>query len=100
MLAPGGCGKGRQPRLQTTTQVMSSEPQAPPPDEQAAPASAPFYRVLVAVLWSFFGIRKQAAGERDSVSIKLLHVIVAGVLAAAAIVATVVILVLFITRKG
>ncbi len=73
---------------------------APPPDPEPAPRPASFLRVLGAVLSSFLGIRKRAAGEHDMVTIKPLHVILAGVLAAAAIVATLVVLVSFITRKG
>lgn len=73
---------------------------APTPEPQPAPREAGFLQVLGAVLWSFLGIRKRAAGEQDMVSIKPLHVIVAGVLAAAAIVATLLLVVTFITRKG
>jgi hypothetical protein len=56
--------------------------------------------VLGAVFSSFFGVRKKAAGERDMVTIKPVHVIVAGVLGAAILVAILVTLVSFITRKG
>ena len=71
-----------------------------PPDDGAGPRPAGFLQVLGAVFWSFFGIRKKAAGERDMSSIKPLHVIVAGVLGAAFLVATLVLLVSYITRKG
>jgi hypothetical protein len=56
--------------------------------------------VLGAVFWSFLGIRRRAAGERDMVTIKPLHVIVAGLLAAAALVGALLLLVTAITRKG
>ena len=74
-----------------------SEPDAPPPDG-GGPRPAGFLQVLAAVFWSFFGIRNKVAGERDLVSIKPLHLIVAAVLAAAILVATLVLLVSYITR--
>jgi hypothetical protein len=77
-----------------------SDPETPPRDDSHAPRAAAFLQVLGAVFWSFFGIRKRAAGERDMVTIKPLHVIIAGLLGAAALVATLVVLVTIITRKG
>ena len=80
--------------------MTPSDPDAPPPDGGAGPCQAGFLQVLGAVFSSFFGIRKKAAGERDMVSIKPLHVIAAGVLGAAVLVVTLVLLVSYITRKG
>ena len=80
--------------------MTPNEPHAPPPDGDTGPRPAGFLQVLGAVFSSFLGIRKRAAGERDMVSIKPLHVIVAGVLGAAFLVATLVLLVSYITRKG
>jgi hypothetical protein len=80
--------------------MNTSDPHAPPPDGGAGRRPAGFLQVLGAVFSSFFGIRKKAAGERDMVSIKPLHVIVAGVLGAAVLVVTLVLLVSYITRKG
>ena len=80
--------------------MTPSDPHAPPPEGSAGPRPAGFLQVLGAVFASFFGIRTKAAGERDMVSIKALHVIVAGVLGAAVLVATLVLLVSYITRKG
>lgn len=57
-------------------------------------------QIIGAVFWSFFGIRRKAAGERDMVTIKPLHVIIAGVLGAAIFVAVLIALVTIITRKG
>jgi hypothetical protein len=68
--------------------------------QQPEPPPAGFLRVLAAVFSSFLGIRKKAAGERDMVTIKLAHVIIAGVLGAAILVAVLVALVSFVTRKG
>lgn len=51
-----------------------------------------------AVFASFFGVRKRASGERDVGSIKPVHVIAAGVLGAAILVAVIATLVHFVTR--
>ncbi len=67
-------------------------PEPPPP--------AAFLSVLGAVFASFLGIRKKTAGERDATSIKLAHVVVAGLLGAAILVACVLTLVRFVTRAG
>ena len=73
------------------------------PSQRPGPESAPpasFLKVLGAVFSSFFGVRKRSAGERDEVSIKLHHVIIAGLLGAAMLVAAVATLVAFITRHA
>jgi hypothetical protein len=89
----------RRPKA-TNLAMMPSDPDTPPRNDESAPRSASFLQVLGAVLWGFFGIRKRASGERDMVTIKPLHVIVAAVLAAATLVAALVALVTIITRKG
>ena len=78
------------------------QPDSVPPPVRAsdAPPRAGFFRVLAAVFASFLGIRKKAAGERDTTSIKPLHVIVAGLLGAAILAATVLILVRVVTHQG
>ena len=76
---------------------------APPPAPQPPPAAdrnAGFAQVIGAVFWSFFGIRRKAAGERDMVTIKPHHVIVAGLLGAAIFVFVLIALVSVITHKG
>ena len=78
----------------------SSPSEAPPTQPSPAPPSAGFLRVLAAVFSSFLGIRKKAAGEHDMVAIKPAHVIVAGVLGAAILVAALIALVSFITRQS
>ncbi len=55
--------------------------------------------MLGAVFSSFLGIRRKASGERDMVTIKPLHVIIAGVLGAAIFVAILVTLVTMITHQ-
>ncbi len=80
---------------------MAPPESLPPP--QGAPEPPPranFLRVLGAVFAGFLGIRKKASGERDTTSIKLAHVVVAGVLGAAILVALVLTLVRFVSRVG
>jgi len=54
--------------------------------------------IVRAVLWSFFGVRKGQAMQRDVVTIKPHQVIVVGILIAAVVVAMLLVLVRFITR--
>ena len=42
-----------------------------------------FWRSFSAVAWSFFGVRKNAEYEKDVAQLNPVHVIVAGVIAAA-----------------
>ena len=72
----------------------------PPPVGDPDPPRASFLRVLGAVFASFLGIRKKAAGERDAISIKPWHFIVAGFLGAAILATAVLTLVRFITHAG
>jgi Protein of unknown function (DUF2970) len=53
--------------------------------------------VAKAVFWSFLGIRKQAAHEKDVVTIKPVHAIVAGIIGAMILVLTLIMLVRYIT---
>jgi hypothetical protein len=75
------------------------DPYPPPVDDQDTPRAG-FFRVLGAVFASFIGIRKKAASERDAISIKPWHFIIAGVLGAAILATAVLILVRFITQAG
>ena len=75
----------------------SPQSSPPPPD---ADRQAGFAQVVGAVFWSFLGIRRRASGERDMVTIKPLHVVIAGVLGAAICVFVLIALVTIITRKG
>jgi len=70
-------------------------------DEGRDPKDRPpagFLQVMGAVFASFFGVRKRASGERDVGSIRPVHVIVAGLLGAAILVAVIATLVHFVTR--
>jgi len=68
-------------------------PDALEPRRRAGPL-----QVATAVFWSFFGIRKRSAHEKDAVTITLLQAIVAGIIGAAILVTSLVFLVGFITR--
>lgn len=78
-----------------------SQPEPPsrrenPPTAAPPPASLP--QIISAVLWSFLGVRKGKAMQRDVVTIKPHQVIIVGIVLAAVVVATLVILVRLITR--
>ena len=53
--------------------------------------------VAKAVFWSFLGIRKRAAHEKDAVTIKPVQVIVAGIIGAVIFVLSLIMLVRYIT---
>ena len=78
--------------------IASMKPDDPRPSGAGPSPSASFLKVMSAVFWSFFGVRKRSAGERDEVTIKLHHVIIAGLLGAAILVAAVATLVHFVTQ--
>ncbi len=79
----------------------------PPPTEQARLTPAPeqarptpgFLRIVLAVFWSFFGVRKGRDLLADATSIKPYHFIVAGVLGAAFLVASLLLLVRVIIKS-
>ncbi len=50
--------------------------------KQATKRKMSFGATVKAVLWSFFGVRKNSAYEEDTQTLNPLHVIIAGVLAA------------------
>jgi Protein of unknown function (DUF2970) len=61
------------------------------------PRKAGLLDVIRAVFWSFLGIRKRAAHEKDAVTLKPAQVIIAGVIGAILLVLSLVTLVSFIT---
>ena len=65
--------------------------------ESEKPRKAGPLQVAQAVFWSFFGIRKRSAHEKDAVSITLVQAIVAGIIGAAILVMSLVFLVSRIT---
>ncbi len=54
---------------------------------------ATFVQTMKAVLWSFFGVRKGSDYERDAAELNPVHVIVAGVVAAAIFVVVLIVIV-------
>jgi DUF2970 family protein len=60
-----------------------TSPRQPHKAEPPAPERAGFLRTVRAVLWAFFGVRRGAEYERDVVRLNPVHVIIAGVIAAA-----------------
>ena len=70
--------------------MLMTEPQQP--QRKATPL-----QVAKAVFWSFLGIRKRAAHERDAVTLTPVQVIVAGIIGAVIYVLGLIMLVRFIT---
>ena len=66
--------------------------------ERRRPAS--LKRTLLAVLWSFFGVRKSKDLERDVSELNPLHVVIAGVIVAAVFVGVLFALVQWVIRSG
>ena len=66
--------------------------------ERRRPAS--FKRTLLAVLWSFFGVRKSRDLERDVSELNPLHVVIVGVIVAALFVGVLFVLVQWVIRSG
>ncbi len=50
--------------------------------KQAVRRQMSFGQTVKAVLWSFFGVRKNSAYEEDTQKLNPLHVIIAGIIAA------------------
>jgi hypothetical protein len=66
----------------------------------AAGRKGSFVQTLRAVAWSFFGVRKSSEYERDVKQLNPVHVIVAGVLAAAAFVLGLLLLIRWVVGSG
>lgn len=61
--------------------------------KDAARRKTSFLQTMRAVLWSFIGLRKGAAHENDMAKLNPVHVIIAGVIAAAVFVAVLIVIV-------
>jgi hypothetical protein len=68
--------------------------------KQAVQRRGSFAQTFKAVAWSFFGVRKGADYERDVQKLNPVHVIVAGVVAAAVFVVALVVLVNWVVASG
>jgi len=51
-----------------------------PPADAPPPKRASFLQIVLAVFWSFFGVRKRRNLEQDMATIKPQHIVVAGVI--------------------
>ncbi|MBA4177900.1 MAG: hypothetical protein C0505_15290 [Leptothrix sp. (in: Bacteria)] len=68
--------------------------------EDAVARRGSFLQTMQAVAWSFFGVRRSADQAQDVQKLNPVHVLAAGVLAAAAFVALLVMLVRWIVGSG
>ena len=67
---------------------------------EASARKGSLVRTFKAVAWSFFGVRKGAEYEKDVAQLNPLHVVVAGVVAAALFVVVLVLLVNWVIGSG
>ncbi|MEO8344347.1 MAG: DUF2970 domain-containing protein [Betaproteobacteria bacterium] len=74
-------------------------PESPYPQEPGRKAPG-FLRIVLAVFWSFFGVRKGRDLLQDSSSIKPAHLIVAGLLGGLLMVVSLLLLVRFIIKSA
>ena len=72
----------------------------PPGDPPPTPRQASLLEVVSAVFWSFFGVRKGKAMRRDAVAIRPHQVIIVGVVLAALLVVSLLLLVRVILRAS
>jgi len=68
--------------------------------KQAVARRGSFVRTFRAVAWSFFGVRKGSEYEQDVAQLNPLHVIVAGIVAAALFVGGLVLIVRWVVGSG
>jgi hypothetical protein len=68
--------------------------------KQAVARPGSVVQTFKAVAWSFFGVRQASQYERDLAQLNPVHVVVAGVVAAAAFVLTLVMLVKWVVGSG
>ena len=61
---------------------------------------ASLVRTLLAVVWSFFGVRKSRDLERDASELNPVHLVVAGVVVAAIFVGVLIALVNWVIKSG
>jgi Protein of unknown function (DUF2970) len=67
--------------------------------KRAAQRPASFLQTVKAVLWSFFGVRRHADHESDVARLNPVHVIIAGLIAAALFVVTLLMVVRWVVAK-
>jgi hypothetical protein len=67
--------------------------------KKATQRKASFGATIKAVLWSFFGVRKKSAYEKDAAQLNPVHVLIAGVLGAIIFIVLLVIIVNIVVAK-
>jgi hypothetical protein len=67
--------------------------------EADVPRRASFGQTASAVLWSFFGVRKRADYERDAQTLNPVHVIIMGIVGAAAFIGVLLALIKFVVLR-
>lgn len=67
--------------------------------KEAVKRKASFGATMRAVLWSFFGVRKKSGYEKDAAQLNPVHVIIAGVIAAAIFIVTLILIVKTVVAK-
>ena len=86
--------------LVVSRRMVPEPPSSPPGEPGPSERSASLLQVVGAVFWSFFGVRKGHAMQRDAVRIKPAQVIVVGIVLAAVLVVTLLLLVRTIIRHA
>ena len=59
-----------------------------------------FFQTMKAVFWSFFGVRKKSDYESDAAQLNPVHAVIAGVIAAALFVTTLVVIVRIVLSQA
>jgi len=59
-----------------------------------------FFQTMKAVFWSFFGVRKKSDYESDAAQLNPVHVVIAGIIAAALFVTTLVVIVRIVLSQA
>lgn len=67
--------------------------------KEASQRPMSFFATVKAVMWSFFGVRKNSAYEEDTAKLNPLHVIIAGVIAAIVFILTLLSVVKMVVAK-
>ena len=68
--------------------------------KQAAQRKGSFLQTMRAVAWSFFGVRKSSDYEKDVSQLNPVHVVIAGVVAAALFIVVLLVLVNWVLSSG
>ena len=70
----------------------------PEESKQIAPKKAGLLQIMLAVFWSFFGVRKQKNLQEDAVSITPVQAIIGGLIGVAIFVVVLIMIVRMVTR--